>query len=424
MGLRKTFLSAAVCCGFALISAYTAGLLLADDSDLKADEPAKGQVRTWTDTLGNQIQARLVRVKNGNVVLSRGRKVVPVPFRNLSAEDRQYVRRQTPTVEWAQLMLLLEPVRKWTLADGGEAEARFITVEGKNVVLLLNGGRVYGPFAKLSEDDRDYVRGVLKARGRGHLLRDLRRRRPAVAADPASVEEWRERFEEWLNPSGERSASAAGQVPEETIDRIRNIRDPEAVKPLVNLLAREKDIKLRATCLETLAAIGNKEAVRVLVRISLTDPDLSLRQVAAWEIAGVKDSDRLLTEFAPYVRGENSHFPALSLLYAFGLLQPASSTELPNEALTYALIDRLVGQGIKNVPVERWEGFDAVTPKGYYGEFRYHSYRRWQRRFVPVKVPVRNPIAYETLTRYTGADHEYDRQAWKGWYRKRKEMLE
>jgi hypothetical protein len=48
--------------------------------------------RPWTDTTGRTIEAKFVRVYQGNVVLLRGKKVVQVPFYNLSEGDQQFVR--------------------------------------------------------------------------------------------------------------------------------------------------------------------------------------------------------------------------------------------------------------------------------------------------------------------------------------------
>ena len=48
--------------------------------------------RPWTDSTGRKIEAKFVRVYQGNVVLLRGKKVVQVPFYNLSEGDQQFVR--------------------------------------------------------------------------------------------------------------------------------------------------------------------------------------------------------------------------------------------------------------------------------------------------------------------------------------------
>ena len=62
------------------------------------EKPAKGkkplaiQTRTWTDRFGLKSSGKFVRVDGDDVVLSRGARVISVPFTNLSADDQQYVR--------------------------------------------------------------------------------------------------------------------------------------------------------------------------------------------------------------------------------------------------------------------------------------------------------------------------------------------
>ncbi len=161
--------------------------------------------RTWTDNQGNQIKAKFVRVHEGNVVLSMGRRVITVPFGNFSREDRNYIREQLKAKGQEHLVpqesqtdgLLpgLERVgsagdeegpasdagsgqpasgageiRTWTDVRGRTIKARFVGVSGGLVVLLKDGQRVSYPWAGFSPMDRQYVRDQLEARGAGHLI--------------------------------------------------------------------------------------------------------------------------------------------------------------------------------------------------------------------------------------------------------------
>lgn len=60
-----------------------------------SDKPKKAiaiQTRTWTDRFGLKSSGKFVRVDGSDVVLSRGARVITVPFANLSEADQEYVR--------------------------------------------------------------------------------------------------------------------------------------------------------------------------------------------------------------------------------------------------------------------------------------------------------------------------------------------
>lgn len=61
------------------------------DSD-KRKKPVKIQTRTWTDRFGIKSSGKFVRVDGNDIVLSRGTRVLTVPFGNLSPDDQEYVR--------------------------------------------------------------------------------------------------------------------------------------------------------------------------------------------------------------------------------------------------------------------------------------------------------------------------------------------
>jgi hypothetical protein len=49
-------------------------------------------VRVWTDTQGNRVTAKFVRLVGGEVVLLRGARTLTLPFDSLSAVDQAYIR--------------------------------------------------------------------------------------------------------------------------------------------------------------------------------------------------------------------------------------------------------------------------------------------------------------------------------------------
>ena len=150
---------------------------------------ALAQARTWTDTQGRKMEAKFVRLHEGNVILLKGTKPVSVPLSQFSPEDQEHIRRQVENkgeAEPSPVSPALEPVEKpspakppaegvgpertWTDIRGNRMTAAFGGVSGGSVILLEKGKRRNYPFLGFSAADQEYVRNELEARGQGHLL--------------------------------------------------------------------------------------------------------------------------------------------------------------------------------------------------------------------------------------------------------------
>ncbi|MCE5268935.1 MAG: hypothetical protein LLG00_13740 [Planctomycetaceae bacterium] len=151
--------------------------------------------RTWTDTSGKQTQGNFVRYFEGNVILSRGKHVVKIPFAALSEPDQDYVREQLESKgqgdllppkppdnpaggqkprenpaggEWNNRVPVgAGPERTWTSNDGRQILARFMRATADTVVLWFNGREVTLPLTRLSEADQQYVKEELKKQQTG-----------------------------------------------------------------------------------------------------------------------------------------------------------------------------------------------------------------------------------------------------------------
>ena len=177
--------------------------------------------RTWTDNQGKQIKAKFVRVHQGNVVLSVGRRVITVPFGNFSPEDQDYIRQELKAKGQEHLLppagqtggalpglrrgrsaggdeeLASElgsgqpassvgQMRTWTDVRGRTIEAQLVGVSGDQVVLLKEGQRVMCPLAGLSPMDQQYVRDQLAARREGVLTAE-EQYGPGMEEEPMSM---------------------------------------------------------------------------------------------------------------------------------------------------------------------------------------------------------------------------------------------
>ena len=145
--------------------------------------------RDWTDTRGNKMTAKFVRIHQGNVVLSRGGRVVTLRFSDLCQEDQEYLREeakkkgqedQLPAARHSPIRpqgpgageasgedeempgnmrapAADEPVRTWTDVSGRTIEAQFVELSGADVVLIKDGQRVSYPIMGFSMADQQYV---------------------------------------------------------------------------------------------------------------------------------------------------------------------------------------------------------------------------------------------------------------------------
>jgi hypothetical protein len=142
------------------------------------------EARTWTDTQGRTLEAKFVRLHEGNVILLKGNKPVSVPLSQFSPEDQEYIRQQTAKKPRNDAVEPLEKkparrevksaddaqVRTWTDIRGNQITARFAGLSGANVILVEKGKRRSFPFVGFSQADQQYIRNELEAKGQGHLL--------------------------------------------------------------------------------------------------------------------------------------------------------------------------------------------------------------------------------------------------------------
>lgn len=139
-----------------------------------------GETRTWTDQQGQTVEAELVRVFNGMAILKQGNRVLRVPLNNLSEADQEYLRSggqepaeaiddedPAPNNDSGPLPIdRADPVKRtWTDRDGNQVEATFVRVHERNVIVQA-GNRVRTlSFEELSDDDRFYVRDLIRSQG-------------------------------------------------------------------------------------------------------------------------------------------------------------------------------------------------------------------------------------------------------------------
>lgn len=173
---------------------------------LVAGLAGSAHARTWTNHQGRKIEAEFVRLDGQNVVLQMNGKEVSVALVQLSDADKQFVFQQiagasTSTPSAGSESAANEPlssssgdgdddddgpssrgtreddpstgalrVRTWTDVQGNKIRAKFVRIHEGNVVLKQGLKTVPCPIEKLSDDDQNYLRTLLEARGEGDLM--------------------------------------------------------------------------------------------------------------------------------------------------------------------------------------------------------------------------------------------------------------
>ncbi|HUE71948.1 MAG TPA: hypothetical protein VMP01_13765 [Pirellulaceae bacterium] len=163
--------------------------------------PAAAKERTWTSADGRTMKAEFVREVDGVVTFLREGKLLTIPLDKLSEKDQQIVRDLTlgkpvpdedsptsstpvpsapaasdsPAGETEDLPAAAKitiEVRTWTDSRGIKTFAKFVRINGANVVLNRNGKILTVSFHSLSEDDQQYVRDLLTQQGKAELIPD------------------------------------------------------------------------------------------------------------------------------------------------------------------------------------------------------------------------------------------------------------
>ncbi|MHC4401132.1 MAG: HEAT repeat domain-containing protein [Planctomycetota bacterium] len=234
----------------------------------------------------------------------------------------------------------------------------------------------------------------------------------AVVGETMTRAEWKREIRGWLERL--RASHRTGDnLADDLKERIRNIRDPNALDALKVALADGSDYP-RIVFLEPLALIGGREAFRTLVDVSVTDGNVLVRKAAAEWLQKTGDAKDAIPQYVRYLRAPRYCASAAGAVSASGLTRPLYSHEKPDAALTNALINALVRIEVQRV-VTGGRGFGMSMGSSGGGSF--HAFKQRVERYY---ISIQNPVALKTLVGYTGQDFGYDQAAWRRWYRSAK----
>jgi hypothetical protein len=226
--------------------------------------------------------------------------------------------------------------------------------------------------------------------------------------------EWRVRLAELrraLDGDDKEAAEAARLA-------ICRIRDPNAFGVVKQMLLRDKDFEVRRMLTVPLARTGGDEALPVLADLAVKDAEVKGEAALALVLL---DRAAALPLVAKYLHNRRYQAQAVQTLALAQLIEPLEQDQKPDQQLTIGLIDALALKTIGRTQVPAIVPTGSITARGFTGSrgFSFYSRRTYALRNVTVNVVNLSPneIALDLLQQYTGADHQFDLNAWTKWYR-------
>ena len=305
-------------------------------------------------------------------------------------------RRRSPTVSDTAIaqMALARWCRDHGLGNQLRIHAqRVLTIDPQHEEArqLLGYHRVNGVW--MTRDDLLTQRGLIRHEGEYRTKQEIELITQAKAVEDA-VREWKRnlrRLRTELN-------SSRPDLAREAAKRLRELNEPLALDPLMKWLGEEKNPRIKATLMRTVARYDNGPALGALVRIALEDPDPESRALSHELLAQSRGTGLAI----PFVAALSSKSNATINLAADGLLALKA----------HGAVDKLVEVLISThkFRVGNDSGGDTYSMNTATGS---HSFGGSAPKIV--KQDLKNPRVLNALVELTGVNFAYDQQAWRAW---------
>lgn len=126
-----------------------------------------GEFRIWTSKEDTKIEAKLLRIENGKIIVElKDRREYAIPILLLNEYDRIQVEK-FQVDEFEASLIDFEVFRLWTSLDGRKIEAKICDATDIGVEIELSDRRTFRlPLEKLSQTDKKYVSKFLLQKGK------------------------------------------------------------------------------------------------------------------------------------------------------------------------------------------------------------------------------------------------------------------
>lgn len=111
--------------------------------------------RTWTNDVGETIEARLVRVSGATAILDKAGEIIRAPIGRLSDADKDWIKLVREVGRW----------REWTMADGTTRRAKLESVEDNELAFKDMDTEFELTIDGLSDSDRQLLEQVYGSSG-------------------------------------------------------------------------------------------------------------------------------------------------------------------------------------------------------------------------------------------------------------------
>jgi hypothetical protein len=226
--------------------------------------------------------------------------------------------------------------------------------------------------------------------------------------------EWRKRFGALRRRLESNTLKELTAVKKE----ILAIHDPQARGVINQLLARERDSRIRPFWVLALGGLPGDDSLETLVDLAVRDDEVAWQ--ACMGLARAKRRDKVLELLAHKLWSKEHQAQAVQVICSTGLIEPLAAEQAPDRVLVLGLIDALALKSTEYYKQRRYYFFYASYfiphPASHGYEAGYHAESGPVDTQIPVEVRTPNDLAHELLQQYTGQDFAMDQQAWTQWY--------
>ncbi len=186
-------------------------------------------LHSWTDIQGRTLQARFVRLFAGTVTIDWNGQMVPLPMSSLSPQSQALANRlalsssepKSPTPEPKPAPVLPKPAvvakptvvtedaaldeeHNWQATNGSLIKAKFVSIEGEDINLLMNQGRaeITVSLSRLNKDSQALAQKLNKDLADRNKMREQEANKRKKMKVPELEEADLTRYHNWTSSTG------------------------------------------------------------------------------------------------------------------------------------------------------------------------------------------------------------------------------
>jgi hypothetical protein len=315
-------------------------------------------------------------------------------YRELARQSPDTLEAHWKLVEWCRENRLTDQYKKHL--------ARIVELDPDNEEARLRLGYqlVNGQWmtrdAIMAQRGMVYHQGQFRTRQHIEILERTKENKKAEAQWSEQIRRWRR----WLDERDTDRGKGAYQA-------ILAIRDPDAAKPLADLLDRETNYDARLLLIETLAQIESQTALDVIIQLALNDPDDEIRHRCLEHLIQSKRPG-ITTPFVRALRSRdlekvNRAATALELIGDSSAIGPLIDALVTTHKMVVGGSDPNQ-QAYTFTPESGGFSFGGAPPK-------------------EIKRVNQNPAVRSALVRLSGGiDFAYDQSQWRKWLATQKQQ--